>query len=84
MLQGDGQALLGAADMAGLLRAAGGEERFATAAWVANHHRWVVWKLACCERQHPARLAGRLLTAPVILDQLKYRSVRTAKPSTHS
>ena len=83
MLQGEGQAL-GAAELAGLLRAAGGEERFATSAWVANHYRWVVWKLACAERGDPARLAGRLLTVPVVLDQLKYRSVMGAARWMHA
>ena len=44
----------------------------ASTAWVANAVRWIGWKLANWERRLPA-LAGRLLTLPVILDQLMYR-----------
>ncbi|BDA43385.1 probable breast cancer type 2 susceptibility protein homolog at C-terminar half [Coccomyxa sp. Obi] len=67
---------LGHAEFAELLHAAGAEPQYAVPAWVANHYRWVVWKLACYERQFPNHLAGRMLTASVILDQLKYRYER--------
>lgn len=66
---------LGHAEFAELLHAAGADHQYASAGWVGNHYRWVVWKLACYERQFPNHLAGRMLTAPVILDQLKYRCV---------
>ena len=69
---------LGAAEFAALLVAAGADARWATPAWTANHFRWVVWKLAALERRHDRALAGRALTAPVVLDQLKYRCGRTA------
>ena len=68
----DGQQL-GAACFGALLHAAGAEARHATPAWVANHLRWAAWKLACYERAHPARLAGRALTASVVLEELLYR-----------
>lgn len=73
--QGVGEAgqALGAPEFAALLVDAGADARWATAAWTANHLRWVVWKLAALERRHAAALAGRALTAPVVLDQLKYR-----------
>ena len=64
---------LGAADFMVLLHAAGAEPQYCSEAWVANHYRWVVWKLACYERRCPDQLAGRMLTVPVILDQLRYR-----------
>ena len=67
-----GQAL-GAPAFASLLVAAGADARWATPAWTANHLRWVAWKLASLERRHTGALAGRALTAPVVLDQLKYR-----------
>ena len=72
-----GQAL-GAPTFAALLVAAGADARWATPAWTANHFRWIVWKLAALERRHAWSLAGRALTAPMVLDQLKYRCARTA------
>ena len=42
-------------------------------AWVQNHYRWIVWKLAAYERRFPQYLAGRLLTHAIVLDELKYR-----------
>ncbi|EIE22396.1 hypothetical protein COCSUDRAFT_56086 [Coccomyxa subellipsoidea C-169] len=67
---------LGHAEFAALLHAAGAEQQYASVAWVTNHFRWVVWKLACYERQFPAHLAGRMLTPSLVLDQLKYRYER--------
>ena len=62
-----------------LLRAAGADAEHCSEAWVANHYRWIVWKLACYERRLPQQLAGRMLTVPVVLDQLKYRCSIKAK-----
>lgn len=64
---------LGPAAFAEMLHAAGAEPQHCSEAWVANHFRWVVWKLACYERRCCEQLAGHMLTVPVILDQLKYR-----------
>ena len=63
-----------AADLAKLLHSAGADPSAASADWVAGHVRWLVWKLARWETALP-RLAGRLLTVPVVLDQLAHRSV---------
>ncbi len=71
---------LGHAEFAALLHAAGAEQQYASVAWVTNHFRWVVWKLACYERQFPAHLAGRMLTPSLVLDQLKYRYCPAALP----
>ncbi|KAK9829033.1 hypothetical protein WJX72_003535 [[Myrmecia] bisecta] len=71
----DGQQL-GMEEFTGLLVEAGADPRLATSAWVANHFRLVVWKLAMYQAQRPQQLAGRLLTAGVILDQLRYRYER--------
>ena len=40
---------------------------------VRNHYRWVVWKLAALERSFPSHLAGRCLTYPQLLRQMKRR-----------
>ena len=64
---------VGAAECMLLLHEAGAEPQHCSEAWVANHYRWVVWKLACYERRCPAQLASQMLTVPVVLDQLKYR-----------
>ncbi|KAG9134120.1 hypothetical protein Leryth_004810 [Lithospermum erythrorhizon] len=44
--------------------------------WVANHYKWIVWKLACYERGYPAKFSGKFLTVPSILEELKYRYER--------
>ncbi|KAI7741842.1 hypothetical protein M8C21_003275 [Ambrosia artemisiifolia] len=44
--------------------------------WVANHYRWIVWKLACYERCYYAKFSGKLLTASNVLEELKYRYER--------
>ncbi|KAJ0653655.1 putative breast cancer type 2 susceptibility protein [Helianthus annuus] len=44
--------------------------------WVANHYRWIVWKLACYERCYSAKFYGKLLTASNVLEELKYRYER--------
>ncbi|BES99832.1 Breast cancer 2, early onset [Nesidiocoris tenuis] len=41
--------------------------------WLANHYRWIVWKLACVERAFPEYLHNRCLTLENILLQLKHR-----------
>ena len=68
----------GPAELTQLLHAAGAEPQHCSEAWVANHFRWIVWKLACYERRLPEQLARRMLTVPVILDQLKYRRANAA------
>ncbi|PFX24656.1 Breast cancer type 2 susceptibility protein-like [Stylophora pistillata] len=41
--------------------------------WIANHYRWLVWKLAAMEVAFPCHFAGRCLTPDWLLCQLKYR-----------
>lgn len=69
--------MLGPADFMALLHAAGAESQFTSLVWVTNHYRWIVWKLACYEHHCPQQFAGRMLTAPIVLDQLKYRYTST-------
>lgn len=42
-------------------------------AWVGNHYRWIVWKLACMEQRFPDQFARQILTPRNVLEQLKYR-----------
>ncbi|XP_042510646.1 protein BREAST CANCER SUSCEPTIBILITY 2 homolog B-like isoform X2 [Macadamia integrifolia] len=44
--------------------------------WVANHYKWIVWKLACYERGYPAEASGRYLTVSNVIEELKYRYER--------
>ncbi|KAD6796071.1 hypothetical protein E3N88_06967 [Mikania micrantha] len=44
-----------------------------TKEWIANHYRWIVWKLACYERCYPAKFSGKLLTVSNVGEELKYR-----------
>ncbi|XP_014164675.2 breast cancer type 2 susceptibility protein isoform X2 [Geospiza fortis] len=44
-----------------------------TEAWVYNHYRWIVWKLAAMEVCFPHEFANRCLTPEMVLLQLKYR-----------
>jgi len=66
----------GPAHFRSMLVAAGASATLATEAWVANHFRWVVWKLACYERAFPRRLAAPTLTPERVMDQLRYRYER--------
>ncbi|XP_068037245.1 breast cancer type 2 susceptibility protein isoform X2 [Anomalospiza imberbis] len=44
-----------------------------TEAWVYNHYKWIVWKLAAMEVSFPHEFANRCLTPEMVLLQLKYR-----------
>ena len=71
------------------LLAAGANPTYASEPWACNHYRWVVWKLARLELAHACAACGggavsstcasrgcargRLLTAGIALDELKYR-----------
>ncbi|KAG7017205.1 Protein BREAST CANCER SUSCEPTIBILITY 2-like B, partial [Cucurbita argyrosperma subsp. argyrosperma] len=44
--------------------------------WVKNHYKWIVWKLACYERQCPVKSNGIFLTVSNVLEELKYRYER--------
>ena len=41
--------------------------------WIANHYRWIVWKLASMERRFPVPLAKKYLTYDHVLHQLRHR-----------
>ncbi|XP_048348570.1 breast cancer type 2 susceptibility protein isoform X1 [Sphaerodactylus townsendi] len=42
-------------------------------AWVYNHYKWIIWKLAVMEVAFPEEFANRCLTPERVLLQLKYR-----------
>jgi hypothetical protein len=41
--------------------------------WIANHYRWIVWKLAAMERRFPTALAHQYLTYDHVVHQLRKR-----------
>ncbi|CAM9830956.1 unnamed protein product, partial [Phaeothamnion confervicola] len=51
----------------------GADAVLCTPLWVANHLRWVIWKLAGLERSHPMRYGGRVLRRSALLRQLRCR-----------
>ncbi|NXG41673.1 BRCA2 protein, partial [Psilopogon haemacephalus] len=51
----------------------GVDPKLITEAWVYNHYRWIVWKLAAMEVSFPCEFANRCLTPETVLLQLKYR-----------
>nr|CAD1839858.1 unnamed protein product [Ananas comosus var. bracteatus] len=59
-----------------MLLQSGGSLSSATKEWVANHYKYIVWKLACLERCYPAVAGGKYLTVSNVLEELKYRYER--------
>ncbi|NXX78545.1 BRCA2 protein, partial [Urocolius indicus] len=51
----------------------GVDPKLISEAWVYNHYRWIVWKLAAMEVSFPREFANRCLTPETVLLQLKYR-----------
>ncbi|CAM9970196.1 unnamed protein product [Sphacelaria rigidula] len=63
----------------------GADGDLATPTWVANHLRWIVWKLAATERRFPDCFPHGYLTAETVTRQLQYRYdveiMRARKPA---
>ncbi|RUS89297.1 hypothetical protein EGW08_002971, partial [Elysia chlorotica] len=55
------------------LTVAGVDPSLCDEAWLRNHYRWLVWKLAAYEICWPSQFAGRCLTPDILMLQLKYR-----------
>ncbi|XP_059105870.1 LOW QUALITY PROTEIN: breast cancer type 2 susceptibility protein [Peromyscus eremicus] len=51
----------------------GVDPQLLSSAWVSNHYRWIVWKLAAMEFAFPKEFANRCLNPERVLLQLKYR-----------
>ena len=54
----------------------GCDDKSFTDKWIANHCRWIVWKLASIERRFSACLAGKYCTMNRLLSQLQARYVK--------
>ena len=52
----------------------GADPNLASEAWVANHWKWITWKIACIIRSKPS-LYEELWRPTVVVDQLSYRYV---------
>nr|XP_056714484.1 breast cancer type 2 susceptibility protein [Euleptes europaea] len=51
----------------------GVDPKLISKAWVYNHYRWIIWKLAAMEVAFPQEFANKCLTPERVLLQLKYR-----------
>ncbi|XP_062983791.1 breast cancer type 2 susceptibility protein [Elgaria multicarinata webbii] len=51
----------------------GVDQKLISKAWVYNHYRWIIWKLAAMEVAFPQEFANKCLTPERVLLQLKYR-----------
>jgi breast cancer 2 susceptibility protein len=56
-----------------LLAQPGVKPQLASPEWVANHYKWVVWKLASYDRRFPGACRGGALSAANVLQQLLHR-----------
>ncbi|CAN1276935.1 Protein BREAST CANCER SUSCEPTIBILITY 2 homolog B [Linum perenne] len=59
-----------------MLTQSGASEQCASEEWVANHYKWIVWKLGCYDRYRPLKLSTKFLTVTNVLEELKYRYER--------
>ncbi|KAL7248632.1 hypothetical protein ACSBR2_003387 [Camellia fascicularis] len=73
---GSGVECIGAEAFYHMLAQSGAVMQYASIEWVANHYKWIVWKLACYERCYPTKSSGKLLTVSNVLEELKYRYER--------
>ena len=53
-----------------------GNPEYLTPSWIANHYRWIIWKLAAMERRFPSFSSGNWLTVRTVLRQLHFRYQR--------
>ena len=53
-----------------------GNPGYLTPSWIANHYRWIIWKLAAMERQFPSFSSGNWLAVKTVLRQLHFRYQR--------
>ncbi|XP_074302049.1 protein BREAST CANCER SUSCEPTIBILITY 2 homolog B-like isoform X1 [Silene latifolia] len=72
----DGSRTIDAGTFYDMLLQSGASAQHITKKWVANHYKWIVWKLACYERLYSAKFAKKFLTSSNVLEELKYRYER--------
>ncbi|XP_057313973.1 breast cancer type 2 susceptibility protein-like isoform X2 [Hydractinia symbiolongicarpus] len=49
------------------------DSKLVNKAWIENHYRWIVWKLASYERRFPEQFSNRCLSPSNVMYHLKYR-----------
>ncbi|XP_076049241.1 uncharacterized protein LOC143029922 [Oratosquilla oratoria] len=57
----------------GFLAAPGVHPKLVPPKWVANHYRWIIWKLAATERRLGYYMNSKVLTLENVMSNLKYR-----------
>lgn len=72
----DGSQLIGIEAFYNMLAQSEASMRHASKEWVANHYKWIVWKLASYERCYSTKFMRKFLTISNVLDELKYRYER--------
>uniref|UniRef100_A0A7N0VDX0 Tower domain-containing protein n=1 Tax=Kalanchoe fedtschenkoi TaxID=63787 RepID=A0A7N0VDX0_KALFE len=73
---GSSSAGVGVERIADMLVQTGAQKQYASKEWIANHYKWIVWKLACYDRGYPAKPGGNFLSVTNVLEELKYRYER--------
>ncbi|KAK3029484.1 hypothetical protein RJ639_037505 [Escallonia herrerae] len=73
---GSGLDCIGADAFSHMLAQSGASMQFISKEWIANHYKWIVWKLACYERCYPEKSSGKLFTVSNVFEELKYRYER--------
>ncbi|XP_022159315.1 protein BREAST CANCER SUSCEPTIBILITY 2 homolog B-like isoform X2 [Momordica charantia] len=76
VLDNSGTNYIGVEAFRHMLADSGASLQHASELWVPNHYKWIVWKLACYERQNPVKSNGKFLTVSNVLEELKYRYER--------
>ncbi|XP_031738660.1 protein BREAST CANCER SUSCEPTIBILITY 2 homolog B isoform X2 [Cucumis sativus] len=59
-----------------MLTDSGASPQHVSELWVTNHYKWIVWKLACYERQSLVKSNRNFLGVSNVLEELKYRYER--------
>ncbi|KNA09601.1 hypothetical protein SOVF_152150 isoform A [Spinacia oleracea] len=72
----DGSQLLGVENFYHMLVQSGASAQHASKEWVANHYKWIVWKLASYERYYSSKFMKKFLIVSNVHEELKYRYER--------
>ena len=72
----EGKGKIGLFEITQHLIEAGANLNFLLPAWLENHYRLIVWKLASIEKCFPQRFGGKYLTYQNVLSQIKLRYER--------
>ncbi|GAB2212121.1 hypothetical protein Droror1_Dr00025468 [Drosera rotundifolia] len=78
VFHGESGSSLSIEEFSNMLLQCGAYVHHASKKWVANHYKWIVWKLACYERCSSPKLCGKSLTVTNVIEELKYRYEREA------